>query len=484
MRLSAAPRSALASAAPLVALLVSGDKLAGVPSGRLYERAARLLSRKTFKPERRKTLLLHADEDGGPRALLLLGLGPVRDVTGEDLRRAAAIAVNQAAELGARELVLAWAGALKLNDDRVQALGEGALLAGYRYSEKPAETTPPAEVRVVSDLRGARRALGVAQALGDAANLVRQLGDLPANLCPPRHLAKTAQAIARKGKLRCKVHGKEALQRLKMGGILAVNQGSAEEPFLIEMEYRPAGKPRATLCVVGKGLTFDSGGISIKPAEKMEDMKYDMCGAAAVLGFLQVLSVLSPRGVRVIGIVGTTENLLGPSAYRPGDVVTTAAGKTIEVINTDAEGRVVLADALHHATTFQPDAIVDLATLTGAIVVALGNEAAGLFCKDDALAERLLASSRRTGERVWRMPTYEEYGERIKSRWADIKNSAGREGGSCTAAQFLFHFTGGVPHAHLDIAGTAWDGRKRDYHIEGGTGFGVRLLYDLVGNWD
>ena len=482
MRLSAAPRSALSSAAPLVALLVGGDKLSGVPGGRLYERAARLLERKVFKAERRKTLLLHADDEGGPRALLLVGTGAVREVTTEDLRRAAAIAVHQAAELGARELVLASAGALKLNEERLQALGEGAVLAGYRYSEKPPETTPPAEVRVVSDLRGGRRALAVALALAEGANLVRHLGDLPGNRCPPRHLAKTAQAIARKGKLRCKVHGKDALQRMKMGGILAVNQGSAEEPFLIEMEYAPA-RARTTICIVGKGLTFDSGGISIKPADKMEDMKYDMCGAAAVLGLMQVLSVLRPKGVRVIGIVGTTENMPGPAAYKPGDIVVTAAGKTIEVINTDAEGRVVLADALHHATGFKPAAIVDLATLTGAIVVALGTETAGLFCRDDALAERLLASSRRTGERLWRMPTYDEYGERIKSKWADIKNSSGREAGSCTAAQFLFHFTDGVPHAHLDIAGTAWDGRKRDYHLEGGTGFGVRLLYDAIVNW-
>jgi leucyl aminopeptidase len=483
MRLSAAPRSALATSAPLVALLVDGDKLAGVPAGPLYQRAAQLLARKTWKAERRKTLLLHAEAAGGPRALLLVGTGPAREVSGEDLRRAAAIAVNTASELGARELVLAEVGHLKLNDERVQALGEGALLAAYRYSGKPAETTPPADVRVVADGRGARKALSVAQALGEASNLVRHLGDLPGNRCPPRHLARTAQGVARKGRLRCKVHGKAGLKKLRMGGILAVNQGSAEEPFLVEMEYKPAGRARATVCVVGKGLTFDSGGISIKPADKMEDMKYDMCGAAAVIGLMQALAALRPKGVRVLGIFGTTENLLGPSAYKPGDVVTTAAGKTIEVINTDAEGRVVLADALHHAAGFKPDAIIDLATLTGAIVVALGTETAGLFCKDDALAERLLAASRRTHERLWRMPTYDEYGERIKSKWADIKNSAGREAGSCTAAQFLFHFSAGIPHAHLDIAGTAWDGRKRDYHTEGGTGFGVRLLYDALNNW-
>lgn len=483
MRLTVAPRAALDSATPLAALLIDGERPAGMPAGPLYARAARLLERKAFKPERRKTLLLHADGDGGPRALLLVGLGPARDVTGEDLRRAAAIAVNAAAELGARELVLALAGTLRPTDERLQALGEGAVLAVYRYSEKAPETTPPAELRLVAEGRAARKALAVAAALGEATNLVRHLGDLPGNRCPPRHLAETARRIARRGGLRCKVHGRQALERLGMGGLLAVNQGSAEEPFLVELEYAPA-RPRATLCVVGKGLTFDSGGISIKPAEKMEEMKYDMCGAAAVLGLMQALSVLRPKGVRVVGIFATTENMPGPAAYKPGDVVATASGKTIEVVNTDAEGRVVLADALHHAAGFKPDAIVDLATLTGAMVIALGSEAAGLFCRDDALAERLLASSRRTGERLWRMPTYEDYAERIKSRWADVKNSSGREAGACTAAQFLFHFSGGIPHAHLDIAGTAWDSRRRDWHVEGGTGFGVRLLYDAVAHWD
>jgi leucyl aminopeptidase len=230
-----------------VALLVDGERLTGAPAGPLYERAAQLLARKTWKPERRKTLLLHAEADGGPRALLLVGTGPSRDVSGEDLRRAGRHRRQLRRGAGRAPARLATAGALKLNDDRVQALGEGAVLASYRYSEKPPESTPPG--RGARGGRGPRRAQGAVRraVLGEAANLVRHLGDLPGNRCPPRHLAKTAQAVSRKGKLRCKVHGKDALTRMKMGGILAVNQGSSEEPFLVEMEYSPSAS-RARPC--------------------------------------------------------------------------------------------------------------------------------------------------------------------------------------------------------------------------------------------
>jgi leucyl aminopeptidase len=482
MRLVASPPSALVSAAPLVALLVDAGRSPKLPAGPLFERAAALVARKAFEAGTRKALLLHADERGGPRALLLVGMGEAKDVCTEDWRRAGAIACRRAAELGADRLVVGAAGKLAFDAAALAALGEGAVLASYRYPGKPAEDKPPAEVAVASGVRGAPGVLRVARSVAEGANLARELGDLPGNVATPRHLANTARRLARAPGLRCKVHGKRELVRMKMGGILAVNQGSAQEPFLIELEYAPRGA-RRTLAIVGKGLTFDTGGISLKPADKMEDMKYDMCGAAAVLGLMQTVAALKPKGVRVIGIIGTTENMPGPAAYKPGDVVKTASGKTIEVINTDAEGRVVLADALFHATKRKPDAIIDLATLTGAVVVALGHETAGLFCTDDGLAAHLLASSERTDERLWRMPTYPEYDELIKSRVADVKNSGGRWAGSCTAARFLFAFTEGHRHAHLDIAGTAWDGRKRDYHLEGGSGFGVRLLYDAVTRW-
>jgi leucyl aminopeptidase len=483
MRLRAVNATSMSGNLPLLVLLVDKSKISSLPGGELGRRAAALARRKeVFEGESRKTLLLHAEARGGPRALLLIGMGKAAAVQADDFRRAGAIAVRQAMSLKISSVTVGVSGKLILDADSLAALGQGAVLAGYRYPRKKSDPKPPDTVSIVVGFKGASRVLKAAGALAEGANLARELGDLPGNIATPKHLADTARKLGRSDALRCKVYDKKALQRMKMGGILAVNQGSAKPPFLLELDYHPAGA-RKTLCVVGKGLTFDAGGISIKPAGGMEEMKYDMCGAATVLGLMQALAVLKPKGLRVIGIVGTTENMVGAAAYKPGDVITTASGTTIEVINTDAEGRVVLADALHHATKFKPDAIIDLATLTGAIVVALGHEAAGLFCRDDALADKIEAAAERTDERVWRMPTWSEYDDLIKGRFGDIKNSAGRWAGSCTAAQFLFHFTGDYPHAHIDVAGAAWGARKRDYYVDGATGFGVRLLYDLITNW-
>jgi len=482
MKLNTASAAALKAATPLAVLLVDESKPKTLPGGVLGTRAAALMRRKVFIGGLRKTLMLHADTSGGPRALLLIGMGKAKQLTPEDYRRAGAIAVRSAAGIEASRLVIGAAGGCKLGAEELGALGEGAVLAGYRYPERPAKTTPPREVSVVSSLRGAAAALKTARVLGESANLARELGDLPGNIATPDHLMRVSRKVSRDGKLRCRVYNKAALKKMKYGAILAVNQGSGKQAYMIEMEYGSKSAKR-TICIVGKGLTFDTGGISLKPPDRMEEMKYDMCGAAATIGLMKAISLLKPKGVRVIGIVGTTENMPGQHAYKPGDVVKAANGKTIEVINTDAEGRVVLADALHHATKFKPEAIIDMATLTGAIVVALGGETAGLFCPDDGLAKTLEAAGRRTDEKVWRMPTYDAYAEKIKTPFADVKNSAGREAGSCTAAQFLFAFSNGIKHAHIDIAGTAWASRKRDYHVSGGTGFGVRLLYDALTHW-
>jgi leucyl aminopeptidase len=336
-----------------------------------------------------------------------VGLGTLKSVVADDWRKAGAIAVNQAAELKAARLVIGWAGKLDPDAAALQALAEGAAMAGYRYAAK-GRTTPPAWSRW-------RPARGVASALRTAGGRV---GHPCANHICRQHRA----APARAGGLRCRVHGTAALRRLKMTAILAVNQGSAQEPFPI-MEYR-APRARRTLCIVGKGLTFDSGGISIKPADKMDEMKYDMCGAGAVLGLMRTLSILRPPGLRVIGIVGTTENMPGPAAYKPGDVVRAASGKTIEVINTDAEGRVVLADAIHYATRFKPEAIVDLATLTGAIVISWARGRRPVL-QDDRWPSACWRPRR--ARRAPRRMTYDEYGDKIKSS-SPTRNSSGRAG--------------------------------------------------------
>jgi leucyl aminopeptidase len=289
--------------------------------------------------------------------------------------------------------------------------------------------------------------------------------------------------MAREHGIQCKAHGPRELEKLGAGALLAVARGSSEEPRLIEMTYTPRGRARATLVFVGKGITFDSGGISLKPAADMDRMRYDMCGAAAVVGAMKALAVLKPQ-VKVVGLVATCENMPDGKALKPGDVIRAMNGTTIEITNTDAEGRLVLADALSYAARLKPDAVVDLATLTGAIIIALGTTNAGLYAGDERLGERVMEAARRTGERMWPMPMGEEYLDLMKSDTADLKNSAGvREGGACSAASFLKEFTS-YPWVHLDIAGVGHIDRERPGLARGGTGFGVRSLVDLALRWE
>jgi leucyl aminopeptidase len=483
MRLTHGTKKSLAASVPLLVLLVDAIRAQELPGGSLGRRASALMRRGVFSGKAKKSHVLHAEDKGGPRALLLIGMGKKKDACAGDYRRAGLIAGREAGALGVTNLTATAAGKLDFDAGSLAAFAEGLVLSTYRYSLKKADHAPLSRATLVSSVRGAVAALAGAKAVAEGANLARDLGDLPGNVANPTYLKNVAASVASKGKLGFKAHDTRALKRMKMGGILAVAQGSSQEAYLLEMDYKPAGYKR-TICIVGKGLTFDSGGISIKPSGGMEEMRYDMCGAAATIGLMAAIARTKPKGVRVIGIVGTAENMPGASAYRPGDVVTTGSGKTIEVINTDAEGRVVLADALYLATLKKPDAIIDMATLTGAIVVALGHDAAGLFCRDERLRARLVEASERTGENLWPMPTYDSYSEAVKSRWADIRNSTGREAGSCTAAAFLFNFTNDIPHAHLDIAGAAWEMKTRDGMPPGARGFGVRVLHDAIENWN
>ncbi|MFT7463443.1 MAG: leucyl aminopeptidase [Pseudohongiellaceae bacterium] len=482
MRLTHGTTKSLTANAPMLALLVDSVRAKELPVAALGQRAIALMRKGVFSGKPGQTLVLHSEEKSGPKALLLIGMGKAADASASDYRHAGMIAGREATALDLTAVTVATAGKLDFDKDTLSACGEGLVMSSYRYPLKEADHKPLSSATVVSSVKGAAAVLTAANAVAEGTNLARELGDLPANIAHPTYLRNVAAKLCSKGKLGFKAHNTKALERMKMGGILAVGQGSAHESYLIEMDYKPASY-KHTICIVGKGLTFDSGGISIKPSGGMEEMRYDMCGAAATIGLMAAIARTRPKGVRVIGIVGAAENMPSSTAYRPGDVVTTGSGKTIEVINTDAEGRVVLADALHLATLKKPDAIIDMATLTGAIVVALGHEAAGLFCRDDSLSEKLMGASKRSDEKLWPMPTYDAYSEKVKSRWADIRNSAGREAGSCTAAAFLFNFTEGVPHAHLDVAGAAWEMKTRQGMPPGARGFGVRLLHDAVQNW-
>jgi leucyl aminopeptidase len=301
----------------------------------------------------------------------------------------------------------------------------------------------------------------------------------PGNKWTPQHFVDFAKGLARKSSLTCKILNREQMKKAGMGGILAVSQGSAIPPKLIILEHVPQRFSK-TILLVGKGLTFDSGGISIKPSAGMQDMKYDMCGGAAVLSAMQALAVEQPD-VKVVAIVPSSENLSGSKAVKPGDVITHYNGTTSEVVNTDAEGRLILADALSYGIKrYKPDFVVDLATLTGAVIVSLGHHHTGLMSNNDHLAEKLTESGRICGEPLWRLPLGEEYSKQIESEVADIKNVGGKEGGSITAAAYLEKFVGDTPWAHLDIAGTAWDFTKKSYIPKGPSGTGVRTLIDFI----
>jgi leucyl aminopeptidase len=324
--------------------------------------------------------------------------------------------------------------------------------------------------------RAARRGIAEGEAIGRASTLVRDLGNLPPNVCTPSYLVERARGIARHDrKVKVKALGLPEIRRLRMGSFLAVAQGSAEPPRFIILEYK-GGKPGARPYVfVGKGITFDTGGISIKPAAGMDEMKYDMCGAATVLGVVQAAAELR-LPLNVVGIVPTCENMPSGTATRPGDIVRTMLGKTVEILNTDAEGRLILCDAMTYAQRYKPAALIDIATLTGACVVALGRVRSGVFSNNDALADALLAAGQAADDRAWRMPLDDEYGDPLKSNFADLANVGGREAGAITAAHFLSRFAGDAPWAHLDIAGTAWN----QGNAKGGTGRPVPLLLEYL----
>jgi leucyl aminopeptidase len=445
------------------------------------------------KPD--QSLLVYPDRRLRAKRVLLLGTGDAAKLDRDGLRQLAGRCVREASRRRAARVALV-APETPNDAGAVQALAEGALLAGYRFGDyrKNGEDTP---TRVASlsllvsrgaALREARAAAQAGIAVAESQNLARRLSDLPANALSPEVLADEVRKLARELGLRVRVLDVPAMKKLGMGGILAVGGGSANPPRLIAIEYQPPGKKgrgaRKPVALVGKGITFDSGGISIKPSAGMDEMKHDMSGAAAVIGTLRAAALLGIE-TPVVGVIGAAENMPSATAYRPGDVVTSMAGKTIEVLNTDAEGRVVLADALHYArTTWKPDAIIDLATLTGAMVVALGGWATGLFGNNAKLAELVRAAGDATGERVWPMPLLDAHKEEIRSEIAEIKNTGGRPAGSSTAAAFLWHFVGDTPWVHLDIAGTAWTSKPGPIQRKGATGVGVRMLVELLRNWN
>lgn len=421
--------------------------------------------------------------------LVLLGAGDDKKLNLQSLRRLAAQVARRLESSGARDISL-YLTELNIKGaslaDKIQAVAEGVWLGLYtfdRYKSKKEENkrslrTVTLMIESRRDLAVAEQAVAQARAVSSGTVLARNLANEPGNVCTPEYLGQQAEALSHKN-LKVTVMNKAEIEKAGFTGLLAVNQGSDKEPRFIVLNYQGGKKGDAPVALVGKGLTFDAGGISIKPAAAMDEMKFDMCGSAAVLGVFKAVTELS-LPVNLLGVIVSTENLLGGSAYKPGDIIPTYKGINIEILNTDAEGRVILADALAYAAEQKPAEIIDFATLTGACVIALGGQASGLMGNDEKLLSALRKSGDETGERAWPLPMYEEYQEQINSEIADIKNTGGREAGTITAACFLSRFVDETPWAHLDIAGTAWNMKGSDLAARGATGVGVRLIVDYL----
>ena len=415
-------------------------------------------------------LTLYAQPGFKARAVVLVAVGKGQ---GRDARRAMQAAMQALSAMDPKQLGVHLAGDVSASviEPVVMAVAD----ASYRYTHTVSDAKPR-QLRSVSlsmaqPQAAHKAALAQAQALVQGVGFAREWANRPANHATPSHLADAARSLAKMPGVQCKVLGPAEVKKLGMGSFMAVAQGSQEPLRFIELRYQGGKARQAPVVLVGKGITFDTGGISLKPAPEMDEMKYDMSGAASVLGVFRALAELKPA-INVVGLIPATENMPGGRAIKTGDVVTSMSGQTIEILNTDAEGRLVLCDALTYAERFKPAAVIDIATLTGACMIALGGVHSGLFASDDALAQGLLQAGTDSGDTCWRMPLDDDYAEGLKTRYADVANVGGRPAGAVTAAKFLQRFAKAYPWAHLDIAGTAWKGGA----AKGATGRPVPLL--------
>lgn len=441
---------------------------------------SRAIRRKDFQGGRDESLLLFAPS-GGPERVLLVGTGSAEPVKG--VTRAATLAGRKANGLGCGAMMF-WAA--DLADTALEGAVCGLSLGAWEFKElhsplPVAKRRKPltAATICVANAAAARGALAAGVAVAEGQRITRRLAMLPGNICTPEYLARTAREIGKRHKLTVKVLGRREMTRMRMGSFLAVAQATTQDPKLIVLEYKGGRRGDAPVALVGKSLCFDTGGVSIKPAAGMETMKFDMSGAAGVLGAMEAIARMKLK-VNVVGLVGSTTNVVGSDAMKPGDVVRAMNGKSIEIQNTDAEGRLVLADVLCYAQKYKPQAVVDAATLTGACVIALGNVTVGVMGNDQAVIDEVLAAGRRGGELGWQLPLFEEYKELIKSDVADMRNIGGRGAGTITAALFLAEFVEGMPWVHLDVAGTAYSESDLVVMPKGPTGTPVRTFVEFV----
>ena len=472
-------------------ILLFEDEKPGAAAGRIDKALggmiARLMKRGDFKPKPGGVHLLYPEGRIVAERLVLAGLGKRKDLDLNRLRQAAGKAAPHLRAAGARNIMIAADGLGSGAEETAQALTEGSVLGLYRFLKYKTkeENNNKEDVQAVTivtesaaSLKAMQKGAKTGEVIAGSTMMVRDMVSSPPVDMTPAIVAAKARETAREFGLKLQVLERSGMEKLGMGALLGVASGSAQPPKFIILEYRKGGgKP--FIALVGKTITFDSGGISIKPSENMDKMKDDMSGGAAVLGALRTVAALK-LPLNIVGLLPATENMPGGSAYKPGDVLRTLSGQTIEIINTDAEGRLILSDALAYACRYKPAVIVDIATLTGACRVALGQEAMGMLGTDDKLKQKIREAGEKTGERVWELPLWEGYYDQIKSDVADMKNAGGRDGGAITAAALLSRFVQDYPWVHLDIAATAWTEKDRPYTPKGATGIGVRLLTQFL----
>ena len=445
--------------------------------------AADLLASGEVTGKALETNLLHKPGSLKAKRLLLISGGGEKKFSSYDLRRIAGAAVRSLKARGIRSFAFVAPPSIPA-EEAVRAIVEGAHVGNfdrdYYRSDRKDQKIDEITVIASGDIKALEKTAEQARIIGESQNFTRDLVNEPSNRMTPTILAERAKKMSAEVGLKCEVYGPDKIKEMKMGAFWSVAQGSDEPPALIVMTYEPAGAPaKPVLGLVGKGITFDTGGISIKPADGMEKMKYDMAGGATMIGAMRAIALLKPK-VKVIGIVCATENMPSGKAQKPGDVQIAMSGKSIEIINTDAEGRLVLADGLHYARQLGCTHLVDAATLTGAVVVALGYTNAGVFANDEDMYNRFKEANAKAGEKMWRLPLDDEYKDQIRSSIADIMNSGGRWGGAVTAAMFLKEFAEDTPWIHLDIAGTAWMEDQKPWIAKGPSGIALRSLVEFV----
>ena len=479
----------LASRCLAVAVYADGKKArlgdnAALLDGKAKGRIRTLVAKGGITGEPGSTLMVH--DPAGVRAerVLLVGMGKANAAGARQLRQAAEAAARAARTANVRSLDIALFDRSHGNLDTrrmVRHVVEAVDAVLYRYTQTFSGRSKAPQLRNASvmvdraELKAAKQGVLEGAATAHGVALARDLGNLPGNICTPSYLARQARALQKSLPIKTRVLGETEMRRLKMGSLLSVSRGSREPAKLIIMEYAGGKRGDAPVVLVGKGLTFDAGGISIKPAGAMDEMKFDMCGGASVFGALQAVAEME-LPLNVVGVVPSSENLPDGDANKPGDIVTSMAGKTIEILNTDAEGRLILCDALTYIARYKPATVVDIATLTGACIIALGSHASGLFSNDDKLADELLSAGESSGDRAWRMPVWDDYTRQLKSNFADLANIGGKGAGAVTAACFLKEFARDYSWAHLDIAGTAWKSGGE----KGSTGRPVPLLVEFL----